>query len=254
MKFRLIRNATFRLNYGGRLLVTDPFLAPKHSMPSFDNISLNPIVDLPCTPQEVLEDAEAIILSHLHSDHFDLIAQELIPKDTTIFCQPGDETRIAETGFLDINPIESSTNWQDITITRTPGQHGAGTLAKQMGKVSGFVFQADNEPTVFWAGDTIWYEEIQTVIDHFQPDIIITHSSGARFGDSDPIVMDAKQTIAVCQKAADATVIAIHLESLDHGRVSRADLAALAEANGIRPGQLLIPSDGETINFTMPLA
>ena len=254
MQLRLIRNATFRLNYDGHVLITDPFLAPKHSLPAFDNISPNPTVDLPCPPREALEDVECVVLSHLHSDHFDLIAQELIPKNTTIFCQPGDETQIAESGFLDINPLESFTNWQGITITRTPGQHGTGSLAKQMGKVSGFVFQADDEPTVYWAGDTIWYGEIRAVIDRFQPDIIITHSSGARFGDSDPIVMDAKQTIAVCQKANEATVIAIHMESLDHGRVSRADLAALADASGVRPGQLLIPADGETINFTMPLS
>ena len=66
--------------------------------------------------------------------------------------------------------------------------------------------------------------------------------------------MDAKQTIVVCQKANEAMVIAIHMESLDHDRVSRADLAALAEAGGVRPGQLLILADGETINFTMPLS
>lgn len=253
MQFRLIRNATFRLNYHDHMIVADPFLAPMHSLPAFDNISPNPIVELPCSPQEAVEGAELVVLSHLHSDHFDQIAQELIPKNTTIFCQPGDETQIAESGFLDIYPLEGFTDWEGITITRTPGQHGTGSLAKQMGQVSGFVFQANDEPTVYWAGDTIWYGEIGAVIDRFQPDIIVTHSSGARFGDSDAIVMDAEQTIAVCQYATEATVIAIHLESLDHGRVSREGLAALAEASDIRPGHLLIPADGETLNFTMPL-
>ena len=252
MQFRLIRNATFRLNYSHRLLVTDPFLAPKHSLPSFDNISPNPIVDLPCSAEDVIEGAELVLLSHLHSDHFDQVAQELLPKNTPIFCQPCDETRIAGFGFLDIYPLESSIDWHDITITRTPGKHGIGSLAKQMGQVSGFVFQARDEPTVYWTGDTIWYEEIEVVIERFQPDIIVTHSSGARFGGSDPIVMDAGQTIAVCHKAKEATVIAIHLESLDHGRVTREGLAALAKESDIRPGQLLIPADGETLSFSVP--
>jgi L-ascorbate metabolism protein UlaG (beta-lactamase superfamily) len=251
MHFRLIRNATFRLNYAGRLLLMDPFLAPKHSLPAFDNISPNPIVDLPCAPQEVLQGVECVVLSHLHGDHFDQLAQELLPKNTTIYCQPGDETRVTEAGFLDVNPVEHFTTWQGIKITRTPGQHGTGFLAEQMGQVSGFVFQAPGEPTLYWAGDTIWYEEIAGVIDRFAPDIIMTHSSGARFGDSDPIVMDAEQTIALCQKAAAATVIAIHMESLEHGRVTRAELAALAEASGLRSGQLLIPADGETIALNL---
>jgi L-ascorbate metabolism protein UlaG (beta-lactamase superfamily) len=252
MQFQLIRNATFRLTYHDHLLIADPFLAPKHSLPSFDNISPNPIVDLPFSPEEVLDGVKLVVLSHLHSDHFDQVAQELIPKNTTIICQPGDKSQIAESGFLAIHPLENATQWQGIRITRTPGQHGTGTLAKQMGQVSGFVFQADDEPTVYWAGDTIWYGEVEAVIDQFQPDIIVTHSSGARFGDGDPIVMDAEHTIAVCQKAKNATVIAIHLESLDHGRVSRKLLTDLAEENGVRPGQLRIPADGETLNFSKP--
>lgn len=38
-----------------------------------------------------------------------------------------------------------------------------------MGKVSGFVFEADGEPTLYWTGDTIWYLRLQQVIDQTQP-------------------------------------------------------------------------------------
>ena len=109
MQLHLIRNATFRLGYGGRVLLMDPFLAPKHSLPAFDDISPNPIVDLPCTPREVLIGAHCVVVSHLHSDHFDRVAQEMLPKNTTIFCQPGDEGRIAEAGFRDVEilPIDN---------------------------------------------------------------------------------------------------------------------------------------------------
>ncbi len=118
-----------------------------------------------------------------------------------------------------------------------------------MGNVAGFVFQAADEPTVYWAGDTIWCEAVKQVIIDTQPDIILTHSSGAKFGDDDPIVMDAEQTIAVCQAAPQAIVVAIHMEALDHGTVSRADLRTLAQAAGIKPRRLLIPADGEKIGL-----
>jgi L-ascorbate metabolism protein UlaG (beta-lactamase superfamily) len=124
-----------------------------------------------------------------------------------------------------------------------------GEWIARMGNVSGFVLRVDDEPTVYWAGDTIWYEAVEQVLAAAQPDIIITHSSGAKFGDSDPIVMDATQTIAVCQAAPSAIVVAIHLDSLDHGTVSRADLRALAQQSGISPERLRIPADGETLNF-----
>ena len=247
MQLQLIRNATMRITYANHLFITDPFLAGKHSIRSFANISPNPLVDLPCAPEEVLDGIEMALISHLHIDHFDPLAEEMLPKDLPLFCQPGDEEQLAGKGFSSITIVDESASWQGITLTRTPGQHGSGEWIERMGKVSGFIIQADGEPAVYWMGDTIWCEAVEQVIQNTQPDIIITHSSGAKFGDSDPIVMDAAQTIAVCKAAPQATIIAIHLESLDHGTVSRADLRTRASAEGISPERLLIPDDGEGI-------
>jgi len=118
-----------------------------------------------------------------------------------------------------------------------------------MGNVSGYVLRAKDEPTVYWAGDTIWCNAVKQVIDEFQPDIIVTHSCGAKFPDSDPIIMDAVQTVEVCRTAPSAIVIATHMEAVDHATVSRADLRSFAEKSGINTNQLLIPADGEVLNL-----
>lgn len=249
MKVQLIRNATLRVEYGGHLFVVDPFLSAKETIRSFAGISKNPIVELLLPPEAVLQGAEMVLVSHLHPDHFDDVAVELLPKSTPILCQPGDERIIQEKGFQAVTAVSDHMTWQGIQFTRTPGRHGTGELAERMGNVSGFVWQAAGEPKVYWAGDTIWYEAVRGVIGQHQPDVIITHSSGAKFGDSDPIVMDAAQTIAVCQAAPEAIVVAVHLESLDHGTVSRVDLRAEAVANGVSEQQLRIPVDGETLEF-----
>ncbi|MBX3059694.1 MAG: MBL fold metallo-hydrolase [Anaerolineae bacterium] len=249
MKMQLIRSATLRVNYNGRLFIIDPFLAAKGTVRSFAGIAPNPIVKLPCTPEAAIAGVEMALVSHLHVDHFDDTAVALLPKDLPILCQPGDEEKIKEKGFTAVTPITHSLTWQGISFTRTPGQHGTGEVGQRMGQVSGFVWQAAGEPTVYWAGDTIWYETVAEVIRTVQPDVIITHSSGAKFGDSAPIVMDAAQTIAVCTAVPQATVIAVHLESLDHGTVSRADLRALADSHGIPASHLLIPQDGETLRL-----
>ena len=249
MELRLIRNATMRLLYGGRIIVTDPYLAEKHSLPSYTGFSPNPLVDLPCKPVEAIAGAELVIVSHLHTDHFDETAQKLLPRDTPILCQPGDEGVIAGKGFQNVTPLKDSVEWQGIEIKRMPGRHGSGEMAEQMGMVSGFVLRAAGEPVVYWAGDSVWYEEVAAVVETEEPDIVIIHSSGARFGDSDPIVMDAEQTVAVCLTAPNATVVAIHMESLDHGTISRKALRAAAVAGGISGARLLIPADGETLTF-----
>lgn len=249
MQLQLIRNATLRMNYGGRRFIIDPALAAKHSKPSYAGISPNPLVELPMPAHDVVSGIEMAIISHLHGDHFDSEAEALLPKTLPIFCQPANETDLREKGFAAVTPVEDSVTWAGLSLTRTPGEHGTGTWAERLGPVSGFVFQAENEPTVYWAGDTIWCEVVERVIEETQPDLIITHSSGAILGDSGPIVMDVAQTIAVCQAAAQATVIATHLESLDHGTVSRAELREAAEAAGIQADQLLIPADGEILRF-----
>jgi len=79
--------------------------------------------------------------------------------------------------------------------------------------------------------------------------VIITHSSGARFKDSDPIVMDTEQTLQVCKAAPDSIVIAVHMEALDHGTVTRQALRETAEAASIPEAQLRIPANGETLEI-----
>jgi len=250
MEIQLIRNATLRITYAGKVFITDPYLADKHTMPSYRGISPNPLVGLPYPANEVIEGVEMALISHLHSDHFDPSAQKLLPKDLPFLCQPGDEIEIRGKGFHNVTPIEESINWGGITITRMPAQHGTGAVLKDMGPASGFVFQAENEPTVYWAGDTIWYQSVEDTIAKIQPDIILTHSCGAVWGDNVLIVMDAAQTIQVCRAAPDAVVVAIHMEALDHATVSRSDLKAFANKEDIKPSQLLIPDNGETIQFS----
>ncbi len=111
MQIQLIRNATLRMTYAGRLLVIDPFLAEKHTLRSFVDKSPNPLVDLPCSPEDVVASVEMAVISHFHIDHFDPLAQELLPKEIPLFCQPGDETELVEKGFQDVRPVEQSVQW-----------------------------------------------------------------------------------------------------------------------------------------------
>jgi L-ascorbate metabolism protein UlaG (beta-lactamase superfamily) len=247
MQLQLIRNATMKFEYAGHHFLTDPFLAAKHTRPTYAGKSPNPLVDLPCTPQEILDGMEMVIISHLHSDHFDPAAQELLPKEMPIFCQAGDKEKIAAKGFSNVTPIADSIVWEGITITRVNGQHGSGDVLQDMGNASGFILQAENEPTVFWAGDTIWTESIADTIARVQPQVIITHSCGAVWGDNVLIVMDATQTVEVCRASKNGVVVAIHMDALDHATVSRQELRAYAGENGIGADKLLIPADGEKL-------
>lgn len=249
MQIQLIRSATVRFNYARKSFIIDPYLAAKHTCPSYTGASPNPLVDLPCSPSQAIAGIERVLISHLHSDHFDPAAEALLPKDIPVLCQPEDKAELESKGFRNVIPVTGAVEWEGITITRTPCQHGTGEVLKEMGNASGFLFSSEREPTVYWAGDTVWCNAVADVIRRTQPDVIITHSCGAMWGDRVLIVMDEAQTVAVCRAAPNSTVVATHMEALDHATVTRQALRAYAEAQGIGSEQLLIPLDGETITL-----
>ncbi len=258
MRLTLIRNATLVMDYGKRRFLFDPYFAPRFSLRSFTGRSQNPMVDLPFSHEQILDGVEIVLISHLHTDHFDAIAQEAIPKSLPIYCQPGDEETIRSKGFSDVTPIADHLTWNGISIARTEGHHGREAIEGLMGKVSGWVLSADDEPTLYWAGDTVLCDEVRSAIQLYAPDIMITHSSGAMWNDPTHegqrglIVMDAAQTIETAALLPPSScLIAHHMEALDHGTVTRADLRQAANEAGLSPERLRIPADGETLNLAV---
>ena len=45
MKIQLIRNATMKITYAGRTILSDPMLAPKGDFKSFAGIARNPTIE-----------------------------------------------------------------------------------------------------------------------------------------------------------------------------------------------------------------
>ncbi|MFE0013243.1 MBL fold metallo-hydrolase [Mesorhizobium sp. NPDC059054] len=246
MKIRLFRNAALKIEVAGKTLLVDPDLGDKHSRPSFTGRSPNPMVDLPASIEEILAGVDLVIVSHLHADHFDTVAQTVIAKNLPLICQPGNEEKIRGFGFEDVTTLASEFTWNGIKLTRRDGSHGLGPVVEKMGAVIGFSLEAAGEPTLYWAGDTVLYPPVTETIAATKPDIIITHSCGARW-DGELIVMDDKQTVEVARLAPQAKVIAVHMEALDHATIDRATLRQTAEAAGIGAERLLIPADGEAV-------
>lgn len=248
MKLRLIRNATLRLSYAGHELLIDPMLSPRHALPSFAGREQNPTAELPVPPQEVLGGVDLTVVSHLHPDHFDPPAQELLPKSGPLLCQPGDGETLRGLGFESVTELGDSLEWRGVHFERTPGEHGSGELLAQMGPAMGFFMRAPGEPSVYWLGDTVLIPAVLETLRRLQPDVIVAHSGGAVLGDT-LLILDDRQTVQICEAAPGATVVAVHLESLDHCGVSRQALRESAERAGISPERLRIPADGEELSL-----
>jgi len=249
MHIHFLRHATLVLTYHNVNLLIDPMLSPAGALDPVANAADQrriPLVDLPVSDSELrqlIEQSDAVLVTHTHRDHWDANAVELIPKDKPILCQPDSETAIREAGFTAVTPIVYRYEWRGITFHRTDGQHGTGEIGQKMGIVSGFVLQAPGEPILYIAGDTIWCDEVQKALDTYHPDIVIVNAGAAQFLTGDPITMTAADVAQVCRAAHSATVVAVHMETVNHCGLTRAALRAYLEGEGLANG-VIIPVDG----------
>lgn len=245
-----MRHATLLVTMSGKKLLVDPMLSPAGAMPPIRNSSnqhRNPLVELP-SKLDLQDDVDAVLLTHTHSDHFDEEAMRQIPKRKLMICQPEDEERLRGLGFLAVRSVQDRFYWEKIMIHRTGGQHGTGEIGVEMAPVSGYVIKAEEEPSLYIAGDTIYCQEVSSALTQYQPDVIVVNAGGARFINGDPITMTAQDVVSVCRKAQTATIIAVHMEAINHCLVLRKDLARYLQQEGFIK-QVLIPQDGEQLHF-----
>ncbi|QNK65040.1 MBL fold metallo-hydrolase [Pedobacter sp. PAMC26386] len=249
MKLQLLRNATQILKINNKTILIDPMLAPKETYEAFqqtNNSLRNPLVDLPVNRDELallIAQTDAVLLTHLHLDHWDTTAQQLLPKEITLFCQEVDAERIRENGFTNVQPIADELSWNNIRFSRTDGQHGVGETGKRMGIVSGFVIKHEQE-SVYIAGDTIWCEEVEMALDKYKPERIVLNGGAARFVMGEPIVMTIDDVLKVCSYAPEAMVYVVHLEAVNHGTESREEIRQAIEKYDLTL-RCVVPDDGE---------
>ncbi len=237
MRLTLIRSATVIVELRGRRILVDPMLAPAGAHPPIENTAnpvRNPTVELPFPAEEVVAGLDAVIVTHRHRDHLDPAAEELLPRDVPVFCQPEDEEALAGLG-LQAMPVDAVLDWDGMTLHRTPARHGFGAIAEALAPVSGFVLD-----DLYLTGDTVWYEGVEETIHRHEPRVAVVHAAGARFLEGDHIVMTPGDVTEVAARVP--TVVAVHLEALNHCPVTRAELAAACPT-------VVIPADGETVEL-----
>jgi L-ascorbate metabolism protein UlaG (beta-lactamase superfamily) len=259
MNIQLIRNATLVVEYGGKKFLIDPMLAEKGTLPAFGpEVGLpdaprqdqkNPLVSLPTSIESIIQGIDAVIVTHLHPDHWDPAAIEALPKDIKLFSQnEEDATEIRKAGFQNVEVLQEDTVFEDVQLTKTKGEHGRGEILKAAGYVCGVVFKHSSEKTLYLAGDTVWYDAVQEVIDTHKPEIIVVNAGDNQFLVGGSLVMGKDDVFEVYKAAPNSKIISTHMEAVNHWTLSREELKQFADEKGIS-SNVLVPDDGEAYTF-----
>ncbi|HZG73513.1 MAG TPA: MBL fold metallo-hydrolase [Chondromyces sp.] len=253
MNIQQIRNATIVVEYAKKKFLIDPMLAEKGTYPPFPNAARqdqkNPLVSLPTSINEIINEIDAVIVTHLHYDHWDEAAKEVLPKDIKLFSQnEEDATEIRNAGFQNVEVLKEDTIFEGIQLIKTKGEHGRGEILKLAGLVCGVVFKHPDEKTLYVAGDTVWYEEVHKVIDTYKPEIIVVNAGDNQFFEGGSLVMGKGDVYEVHKAAPHAKIIAVHMEAVNHWALSREELKSFTNEKGIS-SNVLVPDDGESYTF-----
>lgn len=262
MRIEQIRNATIKIHYAGKTFLVDPWLAPKGSMGCFADLSTfrvchkeqaripMPMCALPFPTEKVLEDVDAYIVTHVHPDHIDMnldgTIKDYLKRDVATFVQSDEDAIVLQkSGFGDVRTLGANSSFGDIQLMKTPGLHG--TL-KPCGPSCGVVFRHPEEKTLYVAGDTIWYSEVERSLASFRPDVVVLNACAAELEDYGRLIMDDHDVAMVHKAAPCARVIVSHMDTVAHASITRATMRERLQKLGIWDA-ILMPADGESLSF-----
>ena len=139
-------HATVLLELGGRRLLTDPILRGH----------VGPLLRRQARPHAArLAPLDAILISHLHLDHFDPPSLRLLPRETPVVTATGGARPLARLGFADVRELAAGdeTTVGGLRIAATVAVHEKGRHPLNRGTdCVGFVVAGGR--SVYYAGDT----------------------------------------------------------------------------------------------------
>ncbi|MFC1976208.1 MBL fold metallo-hydrolase [Chloroflexota bacterium] len=255
MQIHFVRNATLIIHAGKHHILVDPMLGPKGSGPSFaffrHRSQRNPIVDLPSNVEPVLETITAGLITHCHFDHLDpvgvrLLAQQQVP----VYCSPWDEARLQKQGLaaIPLDPRQSH-DFLGGKITTFETAHGYGLIGKLMGQGVGYLIELPDEPSLYLSGDTVLTPTVLEVLTKQRPGIAVLAAGSASLDLGKPILMPMEEILGFI-RLAPGTVMATHMEALNHCPVTRSQLRQTVTQARL-DDKVRIPADGEVLTINV---
>ncbi|MBC2933973.1 MBL fold metallo-hydrolase [Nocardioides sp. zg-1228] len=256
-RLHFIGTATTVLSLGSFTLLTDPnFLHRGQRAYLGWGLSSRRLTDPAVEPEE-LPALDAVLLSHLHGDHFDRVARARLDRSPPVLSTPHAVRRLGPWGF-DARAIET---WdrhtlvkgsEELRVTAVPAVHARGLLGRMLPPVMGSVLEhlVDGEVRrrVYVSGDTLTGAHVDEVRERF-PDIdaAVVHLGGTRVL-LRTVTMDGRMGVDFVQRTRPRVVVPVHHDDYTVFRSPLSDFVTRARDAGLE-AELRCPARGEVVSL-----
>jgi L-ascorbate metabolism protein UlaG (beta-lactamase superfamily) len=238
-----VGTATTLLRIGSFTLLTDPnFLHAGDRAPLGYGLYSRRRTD-PAMEIEQLPPLDAVVLSHLHGDHFDQVCRDRLPRSLSVITTPHAERRLHRWGFGATTGLR---HWSDMTlrrggqvlrVTSVPAQHGPALVNRLMPQTMGSVIDLEEEGKrkfrVYITGDTLNRPRLRQIVERFDDiDVMLIHLGGTKVLGM-LLTMDGAQGAHLLERVRPATTLPIHYDDYGVFRSGLADFTREVEARNL---------------------
>ena len=219
---RFIGNATVLLRLGGFTVLTDPnFLhRGEYAYLGWGLVSRRRFG--PASTLDELPELDAVLLSHLHGDHFDRRAARGLARSTPIVTTTHAARRLGRKGFSAAEGLPPWTGWEStrgdevLRVTSVPGQHGPAVVHRLLPPVMGSIVDLERAGRrvfrLYISGDTLCRPELGEIAERYPGiDAMLVHLGGTRVLGV-LLTMDAVQGADLATLIGAPTIYPIHFD------------------------------------------
>jgi L-ascorbate metabolism protein UlaG (beta-lactamase superfamily) len=220
-----IGGPTAVFEYAGLRVITDPTFDPPqtYSEPGSSTLVKS---QGPAIARTDLEPVDLVLLSHhSHKDNLDYEGLELLATGVLTLSTPDAANELFGAGLVGLDNWESYEH-SGVTITAVPALHGPPGSERFVGHVTGFVLEAEGEPTVYVSGDNASIPLVQQIADRFPAiEIALLFAGAARVASIDgALTLTSPDAVKAAKALGAIKVVGLHTEDWEHFSESRADL------------------------------
>jgi L-ascorbate metabolism protein UlaG (beta-lactamase superfamily) len=188
---------------------------------------------------------DAVVLSHLHGDHFDRVARADLTRESPVVTTPHAARRLSRWGFAahGLGRWEqyrldggADSGGESLTIESLPAVHAFGVLGALLPPVMGSLLEhrvaGEVRRRVYLSGDTLTGPHLDAIRDrHPDIDVAVVHLGGTRVLLS-TVTMDAPMGVEFLRRIEPAVAVPVHYDDYRVFRSPLADFLAAAQSAG----------------------